>query len=288
MRAVLVALSHSILSLFRSRLTLSLEIIALRHQLAVLNRQAKRSRITNPDRMLWIALRRLWPKWQQALVIVKPATVVRWHRAGLSAYWRWKSRPRGGRPRIEPEARKLIRQMWLANPTWGRPRIQAELAKIGIRVSDSTVRKYKPKRRGPPSQTWRTFLDNHLDCTVGMDFLDRSAGGASVSVRCCAEVSDPRPRRHLWGAPSQADCEPRNRGGAHGLPLALAESLLRTSDRHAPPRVSRPRDRLERSPLATDAMELPALLPRGPNPPGSPRRLPAIALHRASVLGSSR
>ena len=83
---------------------------------------------------------------------MKPATVISWHRAGFRAYWGWKSRP-------------------LANPTWGRPRIQAELAKIGVRVSDSTVRKYKPKRRGPPSQAWRTFLDNHLDCTVGMDFF---------------------------------------------------------------------------------------------------------------------
>jgi transposase InsO family protein len=171
MRAVFIALLHFILSFLRSRQAVALEIVALRHQLGVLQRQTNRPRLTRSDRMLWVALHRLWPRWRQALVIVKPATVIAWHRAGFRAYWARKSRPKGGRPRIEPEIRKLIRQMWLANPTWGRPRIQAELAKIGIRVSDSTVRKYKPKRRGPPSQTWRTFLENHLDCTVGMDFF---------------------------------------------------------------------------------------------------------------------
>ena len=171
MRAVFIALLHFVQSLFRSRRAAALEIVALRHQLAVLQRQTKRPRITNSDRMVWVALRGLWPNWDRALIIVKPATVIRWHRAGFRALWRWKSRPRGGRPRVDPEVRKLIRQMWMANPTWGRPRIQAELAKIGIQVSDSTVRKYKPKRRGPPSQTWRTFLANHFDCTVGMDFF---------------------------------------------------------------------------------------------------------------------
>jgi hypothetical protein len=171
MRAVLIALLHFSLSFLRSRRSAAFEIVALRHQLAVLQRQTKRPRLTSSDRMLWVALRRLWPKWQRAVVIVKPATVIGWHRAGFRAFWRWKSRPWGGRPRIDPEVRRLIRQMWLTNPTWGRPRIQAELAKIGIRVSDSTVRKYRPKRRGPPSQTWRTFLENHLDCTVGMDLL---------------------------------------------------------------------------------------------------------------------
>ena len=124
-----------------------------------------------PWRVIWVARRRLWSRWDQSLVIVQPSTVIGWHKAGLRAYWRWKSRPKGGRPKIAPEVRKLIRQMWLTNPTWGRPRIRAELAKLGIDVSESTVRKYRPKMRKPPSQTWRTFLENHLDCTVGMDFF---------------------------------------------------------------------------------------------------------------------
>src|SRR5512135_2771036 len=125
MRAVVTALLHSILSFLRSRQAIALEIVALRHQLAVLHRQTKRPRLTSSERMLWVAMRRLWPKWERALLIVKPATVIAWHRAGFRAYWRRKSRPKGGRPKIDPEVRKLIRQMWRANPTWGRPRIQA-------------------------------------------------------------------------------------------------------------------------------------------------------------------
>jgi hypothetical protein len=104
----------------------------------------------------------LWPGWRQALVLVQPATVVDWHRRGFRAYWRWKSRARGGRPRIDPSVRQLIRHMWSSNPTWGAARIQAELRKIGIEVSDSTIRRYRPPRVGPSSQTWRSFLDNHL------------------------------------------------------------------------------------------------------------------------------
>lgn len=171
MLTVLAAALRFVRSFLRSRADLALEVVALRHQVGVLRRQAKRPRLLDGDRWVWIALRRFWPEWRRVLVIVKPATAIAWHRAGFRAYWKWKSRPRGGRPRIPLEIRKLIRQMWLANPTWGRPRIQAELAKLGIEVGESTVRKYKPKRRGPPSQTWRTFLENHLDCTVSMDFF---------------------------------------------------------------------------------------------------------------------
>lgn len=171
MLTVVVAALRFVRSFLRLRADLALEVVALRHQVGVLQRQTKRPRLRDEDRWLWIVLRRLWSRWERTLVIVKPATVIAWHRAGFRAYWRWKSRPKGGRPKIDPEVRRLIRQMWQANPAWGRPRIQAELAKLGIEVSDSTVRKYKPKRRGPPSQTWRTFLKNHMDCTVGMDFF---------------------------------------------------------------------------------------------------------------------
>ena len=150
---------------------LTLENLALRHQLAVLRRQSKKARLEDRDRLFWIGLRRLWPGWHTVMHIVQPATVVKWHRAGFRYYWRRKSRSKGGRPRIDPAVRKLIRDMWNANPTWGKPRIQSELAKLAISVSDSTVAKYKPKRRKPPSQTWRTFLGNHVEDIVAIDFF---------------------------------------------------------------------------------------------------------------------
>jgi hypothetical protein len=136
----------------RSRRDLALENIALRQQLMV--------------------LQRVWPGWRRALLLVQPATVVGWHRKGFRAYWRWKSRARGGRPRIDPSVRSLIRHMWNSNPTWGSPRIQAELHKLGIDVSDATVRRYRPSRLRPPSQAWHSFLENHLTDIAAMDFFN--------------------------------------------------------------------------------------------------------------------
>ncbi len=161
----------SFLSALTSRRDLSLENIALRQQLMVLQRQTGKVQLRDRDRVFWVWLHRVWPGWRRALVLVQPATVVDWHRKGFRIYWRWKSRARGGRPRIDPSIRKLIRHMWSSNPTWGAPRIQAELHKIGIEVSESTVRRYRPLRAKPPSQTWRTFLDNHLPDIVAMDFF---------------------------------------------------------------------------------------------------------------------
>ena len=113
------------------------------------------------------------------------ATVEGWHRAGFRYYWRRKSKP-GGRPKIDPEIRKLIRDMWNANPTWGKPRIQSELAKLGIHVSDSTVARYKPKRRKPPSQNWRTFLDNHVEDIVAPSTSSPFRLWRSGSCTCCS------------------------------------------------------------------------------------------------------
>ncbi len=155
----------------RSRRNLALENLALRQQLMVLQRQKRTVRLKDRDRLFWIGLRRVWPGWRRALVLVQPATVVGWHRRGFRAYWRWKSRPKGGRPRIDPSVRRLIRHMWSSNPTWGAPRIQAELHKLGIDVSDSTVRRYRPPRPRQPSQNWRSFLENHLSAIVAMDFF---------------------------------------------------------------------------------------------------------------------
>jgi putative transposase len=117
-----------------------------------------------------VLLSRRWAGWSDSLIIVKPATVIKWHRAGFRRYWAWRSRPKGGRPGIDPEIRKLIKQMANAN-LWGAPRIHGELLKLGIRISEATVSKYLPRRSKPPSQTWRTFLENHVDTLVSVDFF---------------------------------------------------------------------------------------------------------------------
>lgn len=160
-----------LLSWLRSRRNVALENLALRQQLMVLQRQKGTVRLKDRDRVFWIWLRRVWAGWHRALVLVEPATVVGWPRRGFRAYWRWKSRPKGGRPRIDPSVRRLIAHMWSSNPTWGAPRIQAELHKLGIDVSDSTVRRYRPLRPSQPSQNWRAFLENHLGDIAAMDFF---------------------------------------------------------------------------------------------------------------------
>ena len=147
-----------------------LENLALRHQLLVLNRHAKKPKFRNADRVLWIILRAIWVRWKRVLVIASPQTVIAWHRAGFRLYWRWKSR-NSGRPPIDHELIRLIRRMWQANPTWGSPRIRDELAKLGLQVSDSTVRKYRPKSPRSSSQSWRRFLENHARQIVAIDFL---------------------------------------------------------------------------------------------------------------------
>jgi hypothetical protein len=141
---VLSALLRSVVSGFRSHSWLVLENLALRHQLAVLKRQTRKSKLQPADRLLWVGLLRFWPRWQHALGLFQPQTVLAWHRCGFRLFWRWKSQTRAGRPSIDGDLIALIQRMWQANPTWGSPRIKAELAKLGIRVSDSTVRKYPP------------------------------------------------------------------------------------------------------------------------------------------------
>ena len=117
---------------FRSRLDLSLELLALRQQLVVLKRKRRRPVLSRLDRLFWIILRGVWPRWSDALAIVKPATVIAWHRKGFRLYWRWRSRRRSGRPRITEKVRSLIRQMWLENADWGAPKIHGELVKLGL------------------------------------------------------------------------------------------------------------------------------------------------------------
>ena len=155
---------------FRSRAVLELENLALRHQLHVLRRQRPgRPRLFAIDRLLWVWLYRLWPRCLEAMVLVKPATVIQWHRQGFRLFWRWRSR--SGRPSVDREIRDLIRQMSSANPLWGAPRIHGELLKLGIEVSQATVAKYMVRRRGTPSQNWRSFLRNHAEGIAAIDMF---------------------------------------------------------------------------------------------------------------------
>src|SRR5271167_1661940 len=157
---------------FRSRASLEAENTILRHQLNVLRRQSpKRPMFGMLDRLIFAGLYRLAPKVLGALAIVKPETVIKWHRAGFRSYWRWKSRRCGGRPTVPPEVRKLIRDMSIANPLWGAPRIHGELLMLGIEIGQTSVAKYMVKRREPPSQGWKTFLRNHADGIAAIDLF---------------------------------------------------------------------------------------------------------------------
>src|ERR1700730_11911186 len=150
---------------------LELELVTLRHQVTVLRRQRPgQLRLFSTDRLLWVWLYRVWPQVLNAMVLVKPATVVQWHRKGFRTYWRWRSR-RPGRPKMSTEIRDLIRQMSRANPLWGAPRIHGELLKLGIEVSQATVGRYLPWRPKVPSPTWRTFLQNHMTDIVAVDMF---------------------------------------------------------------------------------------------------------------------
>jgi transposase InsO family protein len=157
---------------FKSRRRLEAENAVLRHQLIVLRRKVPgRVLLTNGDRWFLVQLRRLFPSILQVLTIIRPETLVRWHRAGFRSYWRWKSRSGGGRPRIDSDLRALIKKMSIENPLWGAPRIHGELLKLGFEVAQSSVAKYMVKRRGPPSQGWRTFVRNHAPDIAAMDLF---------------------------------------------------------------------------------------------------------------------
>jgi YD repeat-containing protein len=133
-------------ALFAKRADLVAKNLALRQQLIVLHRKTKRPRLKTKDRVFWLWLARSWDGWRESLIVVKPATVVRWHRQGFKYYWAWKSRHKGGRPAIDPEVRDLIRKMSRTNPLWGAPRIHGELLKLGIDLSQTTVAKYMIRR----------------------------------------------------------------------------------------------------------------------------------------------
>src|SRR5665811_116386 len=154
----------------RSRASLELELVALRHQVTVLRRQRPgQLRLFSTDRLIWVWLYRIWPRCLDTMVLVKPATVVQWHRQGFRLFWRWRSR--SGRPSVDREICKLIRELSSANPLWGAPRIHGELLKLGIEISQATVAKYMVRRRGTPSQNWRSFLRNHAEGIAAIDMF---------------------------------------------------------------------------------------------------------------------
>ena len=159
-------------AMLAGRAMLAMENLALRQQLAVYKQSVKRPKLRRRDRIFWVWLSRIWSNWRSALVLVKPQTVVGWHRQGFRLYWRWKSRSgKTGRPLIPEEIRELIRQMSRENPSWGAPRICSELLLLGHDVAERTVAKYMVHDRQPPSQTWRTFLHNHVPDIAACDFF---------------------------------------------------------------------------------------------------------------------
>ena len=171
-------------SRLQSRASLEAENIVLRQQVIILSRRSpSRLRLRNIDRLVFVWLYRFFPSILNAIIVVKPDTVIRWHRRGFRAYWRWKSRHVGGRPEIDREIRDLVRRMNKENPLWGAPRIHGELLMLGIEVAQSTVARYMTRRQGPPSQGWKTFLRNH------------AAGIASIDLFVVRTIS---PYRATW------------------------------------------------------------------------------------------
>jgi len=173
-------------SVLKERRELALENLALRQQLAVLKRSQKRLKIKKQDRLVWIWLARTWSGWRAALIIVKPQTVVGWHRKGFKLHWTKLSQHRVGRPSVSLQVRTLIKQMATANPLWGAPRIHGELLKVGINVSERSVSRLMPRPRQPPSQTWRTFLANHLNEIASVDLF--TVPTATFRVLSCLVV----------------------------------------------------------------------------------------------------
>jgi len=170
----IVRLFFGLFGLFKKQPDLILENLALRQQLSIYQYTIKRPKIRIRDRIFWVILSRRWKNWRNALIVVQPDTVIRWHKKGFKLFWRFKSRKTGsGRPPFEPETRKLIEDMAKTNPLWGAPRIHGELLKLGIDISERTVSNIIKKCRppGPPSQTWQTFLKNHMHNTFAIDFF---------------------------------------------------------------------------------------------------------------------
>ena len=272
MKTILLPLLATLAGLLRSRAVLHLEILALRQQLAMVTHKDRKLRFRRRERLFWIWLYRIWPGCLETLAVFKADTLVRWHRRGFRLYWTWKSRRnRGGRPPVSREVRALIRRLSRENPLWGAPRVHGELQMLGIEIAQTTVAKYMVRHRKPPSQTWRTFLDNHAKDLVSIDFFtvptatfrilyvllvlrherrqvvhfnitEHPTGQWTAQQMVEAFPWDEAPRYLLRDRDNVYDttvpspcAQPRYRRGAHRPALALAESLCRTPDRlHTP------------------------------------------------------
>jgi putative transposase len=242
---------------FRCRAVVELENLALRHQLHVLRRQRPgRPRLFTIDRLLWVWLHRLWPRCLDTMVLVKPATVVQWHRQGFRLFWRWRSR--SGRPSLDLEVRDLIRQMSSDNPLWGAPRIHGELLKLGIEISQATVAKYMVRRRGRPSPTWRCFLRNQAAGFAAIDmFVVASASFRLLYVmiilahdrRKIVRFDVTRYPTAGWLARQITEAFPWDTAPRYLLPTAMPHTERNSADksmRWKSPRLSARRDHLGR------------------------------------------
>jgi hypothetical protein len=172
-RAFILSLFAVLRVFCQSRTDTALEVLALRQQVAVLKRKRFRPALNSFDRLFWTMLRHLWSRWSDVLVIVKPETVIGWHRNGFRLYWRWRSRKRGGRPQITEKIQGLIRRLAEENSDWGAPRVHGELLQLGFIVSERTVARYlrRIRRRGDGSKRWLAFLQNHREAIVALDFF---------------------------------------------------------------------------------------------------------------------
>ena len=189
----------------RSRGRLEAEILVLQQQINVLQRNSPKGSVFRTfDRLVFVGLYHLAPSIVDALAIVRPETAVRWHRAGFRSFWHWKSSRRGGRPRVPLEFRKLIRDISLANPLWGAPRIHGELLKLGIDIGQTSVAKYMARRRGGPSQGWRTFLCNHAD-GIRLHGLVRRADAFLPTAVWVPDLAAPPTSNHVAGGDGKPD-----------------------------------------------------------------------------------
>src|ERR1700681_4789181 len=218
---------------FKSNIRLEAENAVLRHQVIVLRRKLKgRAQLTNNDSWFFVQIYLWFPSILKVVAIIRPETLVRWHRAGFCRYWRWKSRPQGGRPQIDTELRVLIQRMSVENPLWGAPRIHGELLKLGFEVAQSSVAKYMVKRRRPPSQGWRTFLHNHAPDIAAMDlFVVPTIGFELLYAFVIVRLNPQRPcldQRHNKSE-RRMDCASNN--GSIPLERGSARYMIRDRDR---------------------------------------------------------
>jgi putative transposase len=300
--AILSALLDALIAGFRSRASLVVEILVLRQQLAVLKRCRPRPQLRPIDRAFWVVVSRVWSRWADALAIVKPATVVAWHRRGFARFWAWKSRC-VGRPPLAPEVVALIVRMARENPLWSRRRIANELAKLGHDVGKDAVARYMPRLAvsppQPPSPTWGTFIRTHAVGTIAVDFFTvptvtfgvlyvffvlsferRRLLHVNVTEHPTAEwaaqqivcTTGPRPRQDLRSGVRPPHREPWSDAAPNRASVPMAERVCRTMGGHRASGDRRLLDRARRAPPAPDPPSVRCLLQRGPPPYVARRR----------------